>query len=459
MPFSSLTFVLVFFPVLFLIYCAAGRKARNAVLLIGSLVFYAWGSFRFLWLILAECVIGWAAGLAMERDRSHARWYFALSMLLILSALFWFKYANFVFQQLSYLGMNFPLTQTILLPAGISFYTFQILSYLIDVCHQKHAPQRSLWTFSLYICMFFQLIAGPIVRYGQIESQLGEKKLTWASMAQGAGRFVCGLAKKVLLANGLYALQADIFSQSDPGVLVLWTGAAAGMLFVYFDFSGYSDMAIGLGRMMGWQLPENFQYPLIQLDFTHFWRCWHMSLTGWLRDYIYIPLGGSRHGTARTLLAMGVVWLCTGLWHGAAWTFVIWGALFFALLALEKFVLSPRVKKSVLYRVFFLLVLIVSFVLFQSGSILEFCLTLKRLAGQGSSGALTASGWYLLRDGAVLLGVSLLACFPTGKRWHARLSATSAGSWMMVLAQMAVFVVCIAFLAYGSWNPFLYFRF
>ncbi|MBF0579371.1 MBOAT family protein [Erysipelotrichaceae bacterium RD49] len=409
-----------------------------------------------------ECLVGYGCGRWMDTGSNKQRKaVLVLGVLVIVALLFWFKYFNFfagIFLEIT--GLDW-MVKTILLPIGISFYTFQILSYLADVYTHQAPVQRSLIRFSLYVCMFFQLIAGPIVRYSEIESQLdaAQRTLSWHQTAKGSAKFVCGLAKKVLIANQLSSLNVFFRSVSNPSVLFYWLNALAVTLFIYYDFSGYSDMAIGLGQMMGFHLPENFDYPFLAGNFTGFWRHWHMTLTRWFRDYVYIPLGGNRKGKPRQIFNLLVVWLLTGLWHGAAWNFVLWGLLFFGLLVLEKFVIPTAWQQTLWYRILFIIGILISFVLFYDDSLALFTADLQAmfgLAGLPFSNGVTV---YTLLSNLVLLTMAAAGCFPFWKQKYHQLENNRHFALASPIGMALVLVVCIAWLAAGTFNPFLYFRF
>ena len=330
MLFSSVPFLFHFLPAALLIYFAAPRQLKNAVLLLASLFFYAWGEPKYMLLMLVSIVQGYGFGLLIEKHRGQkaSKVFLTLSILVSLGLLGYFKYADFFLSSVNAVtGLSLPLLK-LSLPIGISFYTFQVLSYVIDVYRGETAAQRNFIDLATYVSLFPQLIAGPIVRYSDVAAELKSRTHSVSAAAEGVRRFTVGFAKKILLANQFGALASAYKSTQDASVLFVWLYALAFLLQVYFDFSGYSDMAIGLGRMLGFQFPENFNYPYISASITEFWRRWHMSLGSWFRDYLYIPLGGSRKGKARQLLNILIVWLATGLWHGAAWTFVLWGLWF-----------------------------------------------------------------------------------------------------------------------------------
>ncbi|MDR0782573.1 MAG: MBOAT family protein, partial [Propionibacteriaceae bacterium] len=352
MLFSSLTFLYVFLPVTLLVYFLVpqrrfGLGPRNWVLLIASLIFYAWGGPGYLAIMVAQITLAWGFGLAIERWRSTraAKPIFIVSICLSLVALLFYKYTGFFLANLgSLLGVPLPLLRLVL-PLGISFYTFQILSYLIDLYRGTIPVQRNIGTFATYVALFPQLIAGPIVRYAEIRVALTERVSTLDDFAAGARRFSVGLAKKILIANTMGGLVELLRTDQHPSTLSAWLYLIAFALQIYFDFSAYSDMAVGLGRMFGLKFPENFNYPYISRSITEFWRRWHMTLSAWFRDYVYFSLGGSRVRTFRVIINLLIVWCLTGFWHGAAWNFLFWGGYYAVLLIVEKYLLKPVLEK------------------------------------------------------------------------------------------------------------------
>ena len=386
-----------------------------------------------------------------------------VSVLFSLLLLGYCKYADFFIRSFNAVtGLSVPLLR-VALPIGISFYTFQILSYVVDVYRGTVAAQRNLIDLGTYIAMFPQLIAGPIVRYADIEPQLKERRSTPDMIAAGAQRFVLGLAKKVLIANVLYQLITVYKSTTQPSVLYSWMYAAAYMLHIYFDFSGYSDMAIGLGKIFGFHFAENFNYPYISRSATEFWRRWHMSLGSWFRDYVYIPMGGNRVAPARRYFNILVVWILTGLWHGADWNFVLWGLFFAVFLIMEKgFLLKPLQKLPVLSHLYTLLLVAVSFVIFDSAGLSEAATHLGRMFGAGGIPLVTGEALYYLGSYAVTFVIAVIGATPLPARLAHRLSEGKGGRALSVLAPAALMVllaVVTAYLVDGSFNPFLYFRF
>ena len=466
MVFSGIPFLYYFLPATILLYLAAPRKFKNAVLLLASLVFYAWGEQRLVLLFAATIFLGWLLGLLIERFRGKvwSRVFLWLSVLTTLGLLGYFKYADFFIESLnSAFGLSVPLLR-VALPIGISFYTFQILSYTIDVYRGDVAAQRNLIDFAAYVSMFPQLIAGPIVRYSDIAGQLAARTHRLDGVASGVRRFVVGLGKKVLIANVLGQLCTQFRQTAQPSVLFHWLYAVAFMLQIYFDFSGYSDMAIGLGRLFGFDFPENFNYPYISKSITEFWRRWHISLGSWFRDYVYIPLGGNRRGIGRQLFNILVVWMLTGLWHGAAWNFVLWGVFYALLLTAEKLGLKKALDKhGALGHVYVLLAVLLGFVLFNADSLGQAAQDIAGMFAFGKLPLFSAEAVYYLRSYGVVLILAVIGATPLPKRVIAALSENRklTRSWNVLepLLLTGLLLVVTAYLVDGSFNPFLYFRF
>ena len=466
MLFSSIPFLYWFLPCVLLVYFLAPRRLKNTVLLLASLVFYGWGEPRYLLVMLASIVQGYVFGLLIGklRGRPAAKACLAASVVLSFAALAYFKYADFFLANFNALtGLSVPLLR-VALPVGISFYTFQIVSYLVDVYRGDVAAQRSFVDLAAYVAMFPQLIAGPIVRYSDVAAQLRTRMHSVSDAAYGARRFVLGLAKKILLANQLGALVSAFRATKDGSVLYTWLYAVAFLLQIYYDFSGYSDMAIGLGRIFGFQFPENFNYPYIAASITEFWRRWHISLGSWFRDYLYIPLGGSRKGPLRRTVNILIVWLATGLWHGAAWNFALWGLLFALLLLAEKQTLLPVLDRHrALGHVYVLFFVTLGFVLFDAGSLSEAGKAMQSLFGLAGLPLTTAEGLYRLRSFAAVLPIAAVGATPLPALAAKKLSASVTGSRIVAVAEplllTALLALCTAFLVDGSFNPFLYFRF
>lgn len=393
-----------------------------------------------------------------------ARLFLALSVSSSLLMLGYFKYADFFIRNVNAVtGCSISLLN-ITLPIGISFYTFQILSYTVDVYRQDVKAQRNLIDLATYVALFPQLIAGPIVRYSDIAEQLKGRIHTMGKTAQGIRRFILGLGKKILIANLLGELCSIFRASDDKSVLFFWLYAVAYTLHVYFDFSGYSDMAIGLGKLFGFDFLENFNYPFISKSITEFWRRWHMSLGTWFRDYVYIPLGGSRVSLPRHLFNIFLVWVLTGFWHGAAWNFVIWGLYFALLLILEKIWLLEILKKShVLNRIYVLTAAVISFVIFDATDMSQAFSYLKAMFGTGGYPLTSAASSYYFRSYFVVLMIALLGATPIPKSFCRQIQQWKTGTAVMLFAEplalSALLLICTAFLVDGSFNPFLYFRF
>ena len=462
MLFSSIPFAFYFLPAVLALYFAVPFRFKNAVLLAFSLFFYGWGEPVYLLLMMGSIVAGWVFGLLIGKYRGtpKARLFLTLSLVTSLGLLGWFKYADFAVENLNALGLQLTLPG-IALPIGISFYTFQILSYTIDVYRGDVESQKNLVDFGAYVSMFPQLIAGPIVRYSDVARQLKNRTHSLEKASLGVRRFVIGLAKKVLIANQLGQLVELYRSTTQPSVLFVWMYAAAFALQIYFDFSGYSDMAIGLGHIFGFDLLENFNYPFISRSISEFWRRWHMSLGGWFRDYVYIPLGGNRVKPLRYVFNVLVVWALTGLWHGAAWNFVLWGLLFAVLLTVEKFLVGKAMAKMPgwLVRVPVLAILLMSFVLFNASSLSQALSDVGGMFGLGGLPLLTTASLYYLRSYGLLLMVAAVGATPLVSRVAKKLESHTVTAVLEPVVLCALLLAVTAFLVGGSFNPFLYFRF
>ena len=466
MVFSSTIFLCVYLPLVLLGYYICPKKGRNLFLLIVSLVFYAWGEPKYVFLMIFSILVNYIFGRLMDKHRENKK---RLKLLLVLSVvidiglLSVFKYTDFIITNVNAIfGANFDLLN-IALPIGISFYTFQAMSYTIDVYRNDVRVQKNLIDFGMYITMFPQLIAGPIVRYADVQDQLAERSVTTADFFEGVMRFVVGLGKKVLLANQMGAVWSDIYALGgDVSALMAWTGAIAYTFQIYFDFSGYSDMAIGLGRMFGFKFPENFRYPYQSVSITDFWRRWHITLSTWFKEYLYIPLGGNRRGLARQALNLLIVWSLTGFWHGAGWNFVMWGLYYFVILFIEKlFLLKALDKLPKFFRhVYALLLIIIGWVIFASDDV---SVLLPYLGSMfGANGAVGGMDVYTLLTKAVLLIICCIASTELPKK----LFLSAAGAMNEKAAFTLKSVLTIALLALSmilligdSYNPFLYFRF
>lgn len=464
MLFSSIPFLFYFLPCVLILYFAAPKPLKNFVLLATSLFFYAWDKPKFVLIMVASIVQGYVFGLLIEKFRGKAagRFFLVLSVGASVATLGVFKYTDFFISSFnSVSGLAVPLTG-IALPVGISFYTFQLLSYTVDVYRGDVAAQKNPVTLAAYVAMFPQLIAGPIVRYADIEKQLVERTHSFELAAQGIRRFVIGLAKKIIVANTLGEL-CNIFKTSDDkSVMFYWLYAVAYALHVYFDFSGYSDMAIGLGKVFGFDFLENFDYPYISGSVSEFWRRWHMSLGTWFRDYVYIPLGGNRVSKPKWFRNIFVVWFLTGFWHGAAWNFIAWGLYFAVLLVAEKLWLGKFLEKSaVLRRVCVILLVIFSFVIFDAADMSQAVQYIAAMLGLGNVPVFSAEWGYYLKSYAVVIAVAAVGATPFPKMLVSKICERYEKTVNVAepLVLLGLMIVMTAYLVDGSFNPFLYFRF
>lgn len=466
MVFSSTIFLCVYLPLVLLGYYICPKKGRNLFLLIVSLVFYAWGEPKYVFLMIFSILVNYIFGRLMDKNRGRQKrmkLLLVLSVVIDLGLLSVFKYTDFIITNVNAIfGSSFDLLN-IALPIGISFYTFQAMSYTIDVYRNDVRVQKNLIDFGMYITMFPQLIAGPIVRYADVQDQLAERSVTTADFSEGVMRFVVGLGKKVLLANQMGAVWSEIYALGgDVSALMAWTGAIAYTFQIYFDFSGYSDMAIGLGRMFGFKFPENFRYPYQSVSITDFWRRWHITLSTWFKEYLYIPLGGNRCGLARQALNLLIVWSLTGFWHGAGWNFVMWGLYYFVILFIEKlFLLKALDKLPKLFRhVYALLLIVIGWVIFASDDV---GVLLPYLGSMfGANGAVGGMDVYTLFTKAVLLIICCIASTELPKKLF--LSATGAMNEKAAFTIKSVMTIALLALSMilligDSYNPFLYFRF
>lgn len=462
MLFSGIPFLFYFLPAVVILYFLVPKRFKNALLLLSSLFFYAWGEPVYVILMILSILAYYGFGLGIGYTK-FKRFFLIVSILTGIGMLGIFKYADFFITSVNDLtGMSVPLLR-LALPIGISFYTFQCISYTIDVYREHTTPQRNLIDFGTYVALFPQLIAGPIVRYVDIEKELQHRENGWDNIVAGLPCFLVGLGKKVLLANQ-FGLLTEIFRDSaTPSVLFYWMYAIAFTLHIYFDFSGYSDMAIGLGRIFGFHFPENFDYPYISASITEFWRRWHMTLGGWFRDYVYIPLGGKRVSRGRWVINILVVWMLTGLWHGAAWNFVLWGLLYAVMLLLEKWVPGLKRLPAVLRHGYVLLTVVLGFVLFNAQDLAQAGRDLAGLFGLSRLPVVSAESLYYLRSYGPLFVMGIIGATPVLKHLRHTLANYPLTERCLTVAEpvaMAVLLlICTAYLVDGSFNPFLYFRF
>lgn len=467
MLFSSINFLYYFLPCVLLLYFISPKRIKNLILLISSLFFYWWGEPKYVLLMVLTILLGYGHGIFIDkfRGKTASKIFLVSSVSTSIMLLGFFKYADFFIKNTNaVLGSSFPLLK-LALPIGISFYTFQTLSYTIDVYRGNARVQKNLINLATYVALFPQLIAGPIVRYTTVEEELNHRTHSFEKFAYGANRFVIGLAKKVLIANALGELCEIFRDSSEKSVLFFWVYAIAFSLHIYFDFSGYSDMAIGLGRIFGFHFLENFNYPYISKSITEFWHRWHMSLSTWFRDYVYIPLGGNRVKKSRWLFNIIVVWILTGFWHGAEWNFIAWGLFFAFFLILEKLWVGKYLAKapSALSRVYVLLLVAVSFIIFNANGMKEAISDIAAMFGTQGYPLITTETLYYLRSYAVVIVLAVIGSTPLIKNAVQRLQQYPAVRRITNIAEPAVMVVLLltitAYLVDGSFNPFLYFRF
>ena len=459
MLFSGLTFLYYFLPAVLIAYFLVPDGWKNGVLLFFSLFFYAWGEPKLALLMVVTILVFYLCGLAIGRANSQAarkRW-MIVSVAVGLGLLGMFKYADFFIGSVNAVtGLSLPLLH-LALPIGISFYTFQCISYTVDVYRGDAAAQKNLISFGCYVSLFPQLIAGPIVRYTDVARELEGRTHSMEAFTLGLRRFLFGLGKKVLLANQFGALTTLYRDSKAQSVLYCWLYALAFALQIYFDFSGYSDMAIGLGQIFGFRFPENFNYPYLSRSITEFWRRWHMTLGGWFRDYVYIPLGGNRVTRPRWFLNILAVWMLTGLWHGASWNFVLWGLVFAVFLLLEKGIPGLRRLPKGLSNAYVMLVVVLSFVLFNAESISQAGADLAGMFGMAGLPLVTTESLYQLKSFAILFLMGIFGATPWPKKWGEAMAQKA--PWLDAAAMLALLLVCTAYLVDGSFNPFLYFRF
>ena len=463
MLFTSISFLYYFLPIVITIYFITPKKMRNFILLIASMIFYFYGESKYIFLMLAEIFIAYIGAILIDKYKKKSLLVVTISIHIGLLCVF--KYTDFIISNLnSVFGANMSLLR-IALPIGISFYTFQILSYLIDVYKGKVAVQKSFLKLATYVSLFPQLIAGPIVRYETIEKELDARKHSFENFSYGVRRFTIGLAKKVLIANMLGELCNKFIITDEKSILFYWIFAISYMLQIYFDFSAYSDMAIGLGRIFGFHFLENFNYPYISKSITEFWRRWHISLSSWFKDYVYIPLGGNREGLKKQIRNILIVWLLTGLWHGASWNFVIWGLLFGFILIIEKIFLGKHLEKcpNFVKRIYVLLIVMISFVIFNAESMKDALQNIIGLIGLNGESFVTPYTLYCLRSYIVILVVAIIAATPLIKDITLKLKKNEkANKIINVLEPICIVLILLIVTAYlvdNSYNPFLYFRF
>lgn len=458
MIFSSLLFLFRFIPIFFIIYYLSPAKIKNVVLLIGSIIFYAWGEPKFLILIIVSILVNYVAGLFIDlfnRKESNLKALFlAIAVIYDLLTLFIFKYIDFFITNINSLfGTKIGLAE-LTLPLGISFYTFQIMSYVIDLYKGKISVEKSPVILGTYLSMFPQLIAGPIVVYSDVSEKLHERKITLMDVEDGISTFILGLGSKVLIANNVGMLWDDIalIGYEKISASTAWLGVLAFSLQIFFDFNGYSLMAIGLGKMLGFSFPKNFDFPYISRSLTEFWRRWHITLSTWFREYVYIPLGGNRKGRTRTYVNLFIVWFLTGFWHGAGWNFIIWGLFFFVMLVIEKsFLLSFLDRHKVFSHIYSLILIGISWMIFAITNIDQLAIYFTRLFAFAAD----LHAMYFVRNYGIILLLGCVFATPLFKGVYERNKHKPLG----IISLLIIFVVSVAYLTDATYNPFLYFRF
>lgn len=459
MLFSSVTFIYYFLPILLLIYFITKDKYKNLVLLIFSIIFYLLGEPKYIFILILSCILNYIFGKKIYTSKNKKTW-LIISLIYNIGQLLIFKYTDFFIENINnILNTNINYLY-IVMPIGISFFTFQALGYIIDIYQEKHKPANNLLDFMTYISLFPQLIAGPIIRYSDIQEQLTKRNTTTEKFASGITRFVIGLSKKVLIANVLGEFSSNLI---EVDLLSSWLKPIAFTLQIYFDFSGYSDMAIGLGLMFGFNFLENFNYPLIATSITDFWRRWHISLSSWFKDYVYIPLGGNRVSKIKHIRNIFIVWFLTGFWHGASWNFILWGLYFFILLIIEKIFLKKYLDKTkILKHIYTIILVIIGFLIFNSQNTQEILVGLKNMFMINKIPLTTTSTIYYLKNNLSLLIISIIGSTPLIKYIVTKIKTSKYRKLidsLEVIAVLALLILVTSFLIDESFNPFLYFRF
>lgn len=468
MLFSSIVFLFTFLPAVMILYYLLPVRFRNVILLLASLVFYAWGEPVYLFLMLLSILFNYFSGLDIARnlqDKRAAKRSLVFNLIINLAVLGFFKYEGFLLDTLNGILPVHISYHALPLPIGISFYTFQILSYIIDVYRGNVKVQTNLPNFALYVTMFPQLIAGPIVQYADVDEQLASREVSRTKFGEGSMYFIRGLAKKVLLANtsGMIFTEVSGLAKGNIAVMTAWLGAFAYMFQIYFDFSGYSDMAIGLGKMFGFEFNMNFNYPYVSKSITEFWRRWHISLSSWFRDYVYIPLGGNRVSKIKHIRNLLIVWFLTGLWHGAAWNFVAWGLYYGVILIIEKYLLSPVLDRlpDIVRHIYSIVLVVIGWVLFFSSSFGQAADYIRVMFGAGAHGFADRESMYLLTSNLILWLILIFGSTPLVHFRYEHMLRTKKWNTTIInsVVYAALFIVCIAYLVTETYNPFLYFRF
>lgn len=465
MLFTSISFLYYFLPALIIIYFITPKKYKNIILLIASLLFYFYGEPKYVFLMIAEIVIAYTGAILIDKYKSQSKNILIITLFIHVFLLIIFKYTDFIIQTINDISNANIKLLNIALPIGISFYTFQIISYVIDVYNGKVKVQKNIINLATYISLFPQLVAGPIVRYQTVEKELDDRVHSFNNFAYGIRRFSIGLAKKVLIANALGELCTKAFVLNETTVIFYWIFGISYMLQLYFDFSAYSDMAIGLGRIFGFNFPENFNYPYISKSITEFWRRWHISLGTWFKDYVYIPLGGNRDGKYKQIRNILIVWLLTGIWHGANWTFLIWGLLFGIILIIEKIFLNKFMEKlpSFIKRIYVLFIVMILFIIFNAENMSVALTNIKGLFGMNGEVFINDYTLHYLKSYLPLLIIALFGTTPFIKILIDKLRKNKyVNSIINILEPILIVMILVVVTSYlidNSYNPFLYFRF
>jgi len=465
MVFSSISFLYYFLPITLLLYFIVPKKIKNFILLIASLAFYFYGEPRYIIVLILSCVFNYYYGKYLEKSPDSIKKYLLIINLVInFGILFYFKYFNFFLDNINHLFKTNLTWTSIIMPIGISFFTFQATSYVIDIYNKKVKSANNIFDFATYLSLFPQLIAGPIVRYETIDEELKKRKTGFEIFASGVKKFIIGLSKKVLLANVLGEFTKNLLYISTQSIMSYWLQAISNMLQIYFDFSGYSDMAIGLGLMFGFHFLENFNYPFIARSITDFWRRWHISLSSWFRDYIYIPLGGSRASTFKKYRNIIVVWMITGLWHGASWNFVLWGLYFAIFLIIEKtFLLKLLDKHKIIGHIYTLFLILISFIIFNITNLSDIILFLKSMFGLNNLNFSNIETIYYLKNYLGVIIISVISSIPWLKLVKEKLSKNNQLTKIISIIEpifyILLLIITTAYIVDESFNPFLYFRF
>lgn len=461
MVFSSITFLFYFLPIVLVIYYIFPKKCKNTVLLIASIFFYFYGEPKYILIIITSIIFTYIFGILIGKYEKHRKLFLILSICFNIGILVYFKYTNFLIQNINlWLSKDIDFIYVVL-PIGISFYTFQLISYIVDIYRNEAKVQRNIIKLAMYISLFPQLIAGPIIRYTTIEKQLEDRTHSFSKFTLGVRRLILGLGKKVLIANVLGELCSKFLASNDNSILFYWLYAISNMLQIYFDFSGYSDMAIGLGKMFGFEFPENFCYPYIATSIRDFWKRWHISLSSWFRDYVYIPLGGNRVSKLKWVRNILIVWFLTGIWHGADWNFIIWGLYFGVLLIIEKIFLEKYLDKipKGLSRFYTLIIVMISFLIFSGDSINIITKNIGGLIGINTSSIRSLESEYYFKSYFMVIMIGIIGATPIIKNMINHIKMEKMVNLLEVICLLLILIACTSYIIDGSFNPFLYFRF